>query len=32
MRADVVGPVCESGDFLAVNRDMVEPAVVHCLP
>jgi diaminopimelate decarboxylase len=25
-RADVVGPVCESGDFLAVNRDMVEPA------
>jgi diaminopimelate decarboxylase len=24
--ADVVGPVCESGDFLAVNRDMVEPA------
>jgi diaminopimelate decarboxylase len=24
-RADVVGPVCESGDFLAVNRDMVEP-------
>lgn len=26
IRADVVGPVCESGDFLAVNRDMVEPA------
>jgi diaminopimelate decarboxylase len=26
LRADVVGPVCESGDFLAVNRDMVEPA------
>jgi diaminopimelate decarboxylase len=26
VRADVVGPVCESGDFLAVNRDMVEPA------
>ena len=26
MRADVVGPVCESGDFLAVDRDMVEPA------
>ena len=25
MRADVVGPVCESGDFLAVNRDLVEP-------
>jgi diaminopimelate decarboxylase len=26
IRADVVGPVCESGDFLALNRDMVEPA------
>jgi diaminopimelate decarboxylase len=26
IRADVVGPVCESGDFLAINRDMVEPA------
>ena len=26
IHADVVGPVCESGDFLAVNRDMVEPA------
>jgi diaminopimelate decarboxylase len=25
MRADVVGPVCESGDFLAINREMVEP-------
>jgi diaminopimelate decarboxylase len=25
IRADVVGPVCESGDFLAINRDMVEP-------
>jgi diaminopimelate decarboxylase len=24
--ADVVGPVCESGDFLARDRDMVEPA------
>jgi diaminopimelate decarboxylase len=23
--ADVVGPVCESGDFLAVNRELVEP-------
>ncbi|HYS50241.1 MAG TPA: diaminopimelate decarboxylase [Xanthobacteraceae bacterium] len=23
--ADVVGPVCESGDFLAENRDLVEP-------
>jgi diaminopimelate decarboxylase len=26
IRADVVGPVCESGDFLAVNRELVEPA------
>ena len=26
IRADVVGPVCESGDFLAINRDVVEPA------
>jgi diaminopimelate decarboxylase len=25
IRADVVGPVCESGDFLAHNRDIVEP-------
>jgi diaminopimelate decarboxylase len=25
MRADVVGPVCESGDFLALDRDLVEP-------
>ena len=25
MVADVVGPVCESGDFLALNRAMVEP-------
>ncbi len=25
IRADVVGPVCESGDFLAKDRDMVEP-------
>jgi diaminopimelate decarboxylase len=23
--ADVVGPVCESGDFLATDRDMAEP-------
>jgi diaminopimelate decarboxylase len=23
--ADVVGPVCESGDFLAIGRDMPEP-------
>ena len=26
LRADVVGPVCESGDFLAVDREMMEPA------
>ncbi len=26
VRADVVGPVCESGDFLALDRDMAEPA------
>ena len=26
IRADVVGPVCESGDFLARDRDLVEPA------
>jgi len=26
IRADVVGPVCESGDFLAKDRDMAEPA------
>ena len=25
-RVDVVGPVCESGDFLALDRAMVEPA------
>jgi diaminopimelate decarboxylase len=25
IRADVVGPVCESGDFLARGREMVEP-------
>jgi diaminopimelate decarboxylase len=24
--ADVVGPVCESGDFLALDRSLVEPA------
>jgi diaminopimelate decarboxylase len=24
IRADVVGPVCESGDFLALNRDLAE--------
>jgi len=26
IRADVVGPVCESGDFLALDRDLAEPA------
>ena len=26
IRADVVGPVCESGDFLAKDREMPEPA------
>ena len=26
IRADVVGPVCETGDFLALNRDLAEPA------
>ena len=25
IRADVVGPVCESGDFLALDRDLPEP-------
>ena len=25
LRADIVGPVCESGDFLALDRDMAEP-------
>ena len=25
IRADVVGPVCESGDFLALDRDMPAP-------
>ncbi len=25
IRADVVGPVCESGDFLALNRELAEP-------
>jgi diaminopimelate decarboxylase len=25
IRADVVGPVCESGDFLALDRDLNEP-------
>ena len=26
IRADVVGPVCESGDFLALNRELAEPS------
>ncbi len=26
IRADIVGPVCESGDYLALGRDLVEPA------
>jgi diaminopimelate decarboxylase len=26
LRADVVGPVCESGDFLALNRELAKPA------
>jgi diaminopimelate decarboxylase len=26
IRADIVGPVCESGDFLARERDLPEPA------
>lgn len=25
LRADVVGPVCESGDYLALGREMAEP-------
>jgi diaminopimelate decarboxylase len=27
IRADVVGPLCESGDFLALDRDLAEPRV-----
>ncbi len=26
IRADVVGPICESGDFLGLDRDLAEPA------
>ena len=26
MRSDVVGPVCESGDYLALDRDLPELA------
>jgi diaminopimelate decarboxylase len=29
--ADIVGPVCESGDFLALDRDMAEPQAGHLL-
>jgi diaminopimelate decarboxylase len=29
--ADIVGPVCESGDFLALDRDMAQPQVGHLL-
>ena len=25
IRADVVGPVCETGDYLALDREMAEP-------
>jgi diaminopimelate decarboxylase len=25
VRADLVGPVCETGDYLALNREMPEP-------
>jgi diaminopimelate decarboxylase len=31
IRADVVGPVCESGDFLALDRQMAEPATAALL-
>ena len=26
MTADIVGPVCETGDYLALGREMPEPA------
>jgi diaminopimelate decarboxylase len=26
LRADIVGPVCESGDFLALDRELPRPA------
>jgi diaminopimelate decarboxylase len=31
IRADVVGPVCESGDFLALGRDLAEPKAADLL-
>ncbi len=31
IRADIVGPVCESGDFLALERDMAVPREGQCL-
>jgi diaminopimelate decarboxylase len=31
IRADVVGPVCETGDYLAINRDMPEPKAGNLL-
>ena len=31
LRADVVGPVCESGDFLARDRDLAEPKTGNLL-
>ncbi len=31
IHADIVGPVCESGDFLALDRDMAEPRPGHLL-
>ena len=30
-RVDVVGPVCESGDYLALNRDIAEVAAGELL-
>ena len=31
LTADVVGPVCESGDYLAQSREMAEPKAGDCL-
>src|SRR5436853_421861 len=30
--ADVVGPICETGDYLALDREMIEPAPGDLLP